>query len=355
MMLSSGLLRGAMLAVLGGCHEPVHTALWPEADELFHADPRWIGGDGAMTIDLGDERTLWVFGDSFIANTQERVRASSTMVRNSVAIQTGRDPSSAFMSFFWKGTVDEPRSFFAEEGETWFWPRDGVRLGDNVLLFQGRLRQTGEGMWGFSEEGAAAFLASHADDAPSNWVLTPVTMPAKDHGISLGDAVLESDDGWLYVYGRRDELHAMFLARFDHARAAEGDLSSPEWWCGTAGFSANGTPEALLLAGAPEFSVQYDARTGGYVELHSEGFGSTSLAIRTAPRPEGPWSSARAIVQPPESDEEDAFVYAGKAHAHLEGADLVATYVPSSFSERPFEDEARLYYPHFMRIWWGEQ
>src|SRR4051812_32924952 len=67
------------------------------ADVLFHQEPRWLGGDGAYTIDLGDDRTLWLFGDSFVATSAAHVRTESTIVRNSVAVMTGTDPSSASM------------------------------------------------------------------------------------------------------------------------------------------------------------------------------------------------------------------------------------------------------------------
>lgn len=31
---------------------------WPEADKLFHSDPRWLGADGAFSIDLGGGRVV---------------------------------------------------------------------------------------------------------------------------------------------------------------------------------------------------------------------------------------------------------------------------------------------------------
>jgi hypothetical protein len=40
---------------------------WPEAGELFHSDPRWLGADAAFSIDLGQGRVLWMFNDTFVA------------------------------------------------------------------------------------------------------------------------------------------------------------------------------------------------------------------------------------------------------------------------------------------------
>src|SRR5580698_6627503 len=74
---------------------------WPEAEALFHTDPDWLGGDGVYSIDLGQGRVLYWFGDSLIATSPEHVRTQSVFVHNSAAIQTGYDPNTATMNFFW--------------------------------------------------------------------------------------------------------------------------------------------------------------------------------------------------------------------------------------------------------------
>jgi hypothetical protein len=43
---------------------PFRAEPWPEADALFRGDAHWVGGDGCYSIDLGDGRVLWTFGDS---------------------------------------------------------------------------------------------------------------------------------------------------------------------------------------------------------------------------------------------------------------------------------------------------
>jgi len=101
---------------------------WHEADRLFRSDPRWRGSDDAYSIDLGDERTLWLFGDSFIGSA----RREATFVRNSIALQTGSDPAKATIEFRWS---DGPSSFFADRGDTWLWPLHGARLNGHLILF----------------------------------------------------------------------------------------------------------------------------------------------------------------------------------------------------------------------------
>ena len=77
---------------------------------------------------------------------------------------------------------------------------------------------------------------------------------------------------------------------------------------------------------------------------------TATLAIRTAPRMEGPWSELRDVLRPPESFDDTSIVYAGKGHAELIGADIVATYVPSSFDTLPAALDRLYYHPFFARL-----
>ena len=128
---------------------------WPEADALFHSDPRWLGGDGALSVPLDARRTLWLFGDSFVAKTPANVRGESELVRNTLAVQEGMDPRTATMTFVWRTDPDgSPGPVIADEGPLWFWPGHGVRLEEGPLvLFWMAIRPTpGEGL-GFTEAG----------------------------------------------------------------------------------------------------------------------------------------------------------------------------------------------------------
>ena len=68
---------------------------WPEADKMFRSDPRWLGADAAFSLDLGNGRVLWTFGDTLVARKFRDTRKSASFVRNTVAVETGYDPSRA--------------------------------------------------------------------------------------------------------------------------------------------------------------------------------------------------------------------------------------------------------------------
>jgi hypothetical protein len=330
-----------------GNEAPVAAATWPEADALFHADPRWLGADGAYSVDLGSGRSLWLFGDTYLARHPGDTRADALFLRNSVAVQTGRDPSSALMEFYWGVDASgSPQSFLAQQGTDWFWPSGGARLGSAILLFWSRVQRSSGGS-GFTQYAWRAFLVANPDDPPTAWSFTDATPPADNKDVAFFGAVM-ADGAFIYGFGELSRgIHDLVVARWPVASAASGDLSSPDWWCGGS-WATDCTPSIVVHQGAPELSVQPDGTLAPYVMIQSEGYGASTLALRTAPAPEGPWSEATSFFRPPESVSEGAFVYAGKAHPELSGAPIVATYVPTNFGPTP--ESGDLYRPHFVRI-----
>lgn len=75
---------------------------WPAADALFRQGPRWLGAVGADSVPLGGDRVLWLLGDTFVATSPKHVRAESRKIRNTVAIQTGCDATSATNPSAWQ-------------------------------------------------------------------------------------------------------------------------------------------------------------------------------------------------------------------------------------------------------------
>jgi hypothetical protein len=342
------------LTALGCATEgpPGRGEAWTAADPLFHRDARFLGADGAYSVDLGGGRVLWLFGDSSVGGRDPRQpTAGSYFIRNSVALQTGRDPTTAFMRYYWSWDGDEPRSFLPEPGDgSWFWPAHGVRLGGALLLFYERLLPDGPpGPNSFKGGGWTAVVVDNPDDEPDAWRVQPAAVPADELGITLGVAVVP-DGEVLWVYGTRGLTHEVVVARIAAADAAAGDLTRPAWYC-HGHFSTGCTPASVIDLGAPEFSVHLDPALGRYLFVASTGYSSTGLGWRAAPRPEGPWSEVRDVYRPAESYAEGAFVYAGKAHPELAGGGLVATYVPSSFNDTPAELQDTYYWPHFVRLY----
>ena len=324
---------------------------WPEADRLFRSDPLWLGGDAAFSVDLGRGRVLWLFGDSFVGPALRATRQQSTFVRNSIAVETGYDPSQATIKFY-EGRRNGGIGDFAPTGDqTWLWPLDGIRLGHRLLLFYMRIApDPTKFSLGFRPVGWTGFLIDNPDAEPSRWALRNVEGPEM-HGRMLIGMSLIRLSGYVYAFALERLTHDAYLLRWPVRDAAQSALSAPQWWCGARSgwLTAPERRQAVIEDAGAEFSVQSAPRGAGFIEVNSAGFGATTIVWRHAAHLEGPWSEAQALYRPPESAAHDALVYGAKSHPELAGADLVLTYTANGPADRVVNDMS-LYFPRFVRV-----
>lgn len=320
---------------------------WPEADKLFHSDPLWLGADGAYSVDLGKGRVLWTFSDTFVSRKAGDDRRHAAFVHNTVAIQSGYDPSRATIKFYWQTRRGEPSEIFASEGQTWMWPSAGIRIANGLLLFSGRITSDSQkDSLGFKSVGWNAYWVSNPDDEPSAWKLKAAA--ESSDSVVMASAVLR-DGGFVYIFGESEPEHDLYVARLEVETLARGKFGPLEWWSGRGWQTAASGRRPIQLAAGTETSVQRDPSGTGFLEINSRGFGASDIVMHRAENLEGPWSAPTMIYRPPESDEPDAFVYAGKSHAELKGADLILTYAANGPDEKVAKDMS-LYFPRFVKV-----
>lgn len=334
---------------------------WPDADKAFRGDPRWLGGDAALSVPLGDDRILWLFGDSFVATSGSRGRAESRMIRNSIAIQQGRDPRTAVIRFHWRGGPAAPRSFFPEQGDRWYWPGHGIRLreGPLVIFLFTMIATPGQDL-GFAAAGHAIAVIDDPDAAADSWQPRILDLPAPGFDALPATALLPDGEHVVALAIRQQGTHAGALVRYPAAQLATGRADGAEWWAGEA---RGWLPEPALGPQGPEFvlddagaecSLHRDEPSGLYLHVASYGFGATTIGVRTAQALTGPWSAPRTIHRPPESGGPRPFVYAAKAHPALQGpqsGDLAITYATNSFDFADLltpQGSRDLYWPRFV-------
>jgi hypothetical protein len=352
-----------------------NTTPWPEAAARFRSGGAWLGGDGAYSIELGPRRILWLFADTFIDPRADgsRVNGPNFFIHNSVAIQSGtdeasaRDLSRASLSFSWgHGADGMPSSFFQDINAAgrWIWPLAGLRLPDGKLLLFRMEIVSSPGGFGFAVDSWDALAIDDADEAPDHWHPRAIAPATKRFGKLVGSSVI-AHGGYVYAYAvnNQGQDHAIFLARWALERLhglPEGALRDPEWFT-AAGFVPESAlfegaePAALFRDGQVEFSVHYERERKRFVQIQMQGLfiseASTRIGMRTATRPEGPWSPLAAFYRPGESaltNAGDLAAYAAKAHPEQRGADLVLTYVVNDV-KHPTPPDA-VYYPEPLRL-----
>ena len=376
---------------------------WSDADVFFRRNEWWRGADAAYSVPLSGDRTLWLFGDTFVGPSRRDAR----LVHNTIGIQEGSDLTTAPLTAHMGGTAEDPAPFFAAEPGTWLWPMAGARTAAGVVVFFMRVRSARPDLptvldaW--REEGSlkffevfdwAAALIHNPDDPVGQWRVEMLDTPPAVNRIMPGAGAL-ADGGYLYAYGWRDghELRPgvlrrkpryrgfwrprlAYLLRWDVGRVSSG-LHDPHWWCGDGwdGDAARAVP--VVDSPATEFTVHHDAEgfvlteAAGWLRgvdgvaalrrlrvlkrlpkvgrvLSLSGLLKVSVSVRRAPAPQGPWSDPARVFTPRVA--RDVLVYAGKAHPQFSGDDLVCTYAQIALKADRTLDDDSLYYPRFVRV-----
>ena len=329
---------------------PLFAEPWPAADQLFLQDPRWRGGDGAWSIDLGGERSLWMFGDSFI-DPEGETRSSSFFIRNSIAIQQGADPSTAHMTFHWglAGAPPRPIAYFPNSGGHWYWAAGGAVAGGKLILFQSGNRLDGQGQVAFAPP-KAVLIANYQDD-PSLWQQQWVAIPQSSNGFYCSGHAFVSGS-YVYVYSTRPSLSGSGVAaahcRYPITQAKNGNFTKPQWWTG-AQYNVHGDAEVLWDQTA-QYSV-HQLPQGDYLAVMGAAYPGFGRYATAADR-NGPFSPFTSFYPPPEAtwwgDGGGVVTYIYHAHPQLTGAPVVVTYSTHGSALIAYDDSP--YYPKFVRF-----
>jgi hypothetical protein len=328
---------------------------WPEADKLFRNDPRWVGGDDATSVDLGDGRLAWLFADSFVDPTAKHKRPGSKLIRNSIGIQRGANPATAKIKFHWRETDGAPSSFFAEKDKEWYWHGGATLVDNRLIIFLMRVHEA-EGSLGFVAFGAAVAVIDNPQAEPSDWKIKIVELPANNQHLILGSGCAFVENDHLYAFGSTEPgKHDVYVTRWPLADVAANKFDDPEWWTGdNAGWVAQTKlktpPQKCFTDGSTEFTLHFVKRFNRYLEFQATGFGDADLDMRSATKFTGGWSNLQTIYAPPEKARKNIMIYAAKAHPELTGADIVLTYNTNSLEFNELINDDALYYPRFVRL-----
>lgn len=322
-----------------------------KTNSFFRNDKAWRGADGAATVDLGNGRVLWLFSDGFIASDSSGSRKNSKMIRNSVAIQEGYDINGASIHYYWERSGKEPRSFFPEQGENWYWTGHGAMVREKLILFLTKMKGVKTGL-GFEAVGWVAVLVSNPQEEPSLWKMKYLE-GVETFGTIVGSAAVLKDETYLYAFSVLEPgTHEAYLLRWKIADACSGNLASPEWWF-KGQWAVRKTreplPEALFIGGT-EYSVHWDAALKKYLQIQSHGFGAGSIGIRMADHLQGPWTDLHLFYTPDYTGFTKPFMYAAKAHPELKSDGLVITYNVNSFDFGELVQNQDIYFPKFVEI-----
>jgi len=352
-----------VLAAACASQPDISVEVLPHYDALFQREEGWTGADGAYSLVFAQNTILWLFGDTWIGQVREGEHRNATIVNNSIGIQEGRQPPAASLNFYYRQTPDGKPAAFIQPAEdrSWFWIYHGIRNSQGLYLFLVQIGRTaGEADFGFAVIGNWLAHIPNPQDPPGRWRVRQSKIPWSQFS-SAGDTLFGSallrDDGFVYVYGTRDEklkgalTKHMIVARVPEAMLGDFD----QWRFFAAGrWVADYSKAATLCSNiANEYSVSFQTALRQYIVVYSENGFSENVVARLAPDPCGPWSDPIRLYQCPEADwHKDIICYAAKGHPELSlsADELIITYIANSTDFYRMAGDARLYRPRFVRV-----
>jgi hypothetical protein len=314
----------------------------------------WYGGDGAYSILLDDERTLWLFGDTFVSDREGRYNRvdMDLVLGTTLAISTCGKEGRFNIRYFLKKKEGRFISSFGDK--QWMWPQDPFKVHDRLYIPFAVIEPAPEmeGPFKFRPSGhKIALIRNYHGKDPHDWSVEYLDWSA---AIPSGVAALAATS---VVYGKEVYFYPFcipsvsapgvlgnILIRIptdrlhDPATAIEYYAKDDTWRKGLDPAKA----KIVLDAGVSELSVRYHESQKRWIAVYlSTNNKGDRLLYRSAERLEGPWSDPKILIADiPEVNPADPkyhknnFCYAGKEHIQFarEGK-LVTTYVCNSLDD----------------------
>lgn len=344
------MLYFVFFVILLGCHNdndntPLETDPNPDPDpefatetykdtiftNLFKQTDGVVAADVAHSIPIGNNNSLWVFGDSYIdhydsssetvpclfqVRNAAMVVNNATLQRQSVLLGSG-SPASYFQ--------------YGSDNSYWLWPNAGFKSGTYIYVLPHLIHSTGQGGFGFEivdDMQVAKINALNLSD------IEYIDLGSKAD-ISFNHAVV-AEGGYSYIYGIRDNGFGrdVFVARFP-----EGSIEEPWEYHGASGWTPNISEAAKIH---DEFTSSFHVAmvNGKFVMITTEfsvGCNQGSeIYSYISETPYGPFTNKQVIWTVDDTLEGNSpFFYQANMHPEYDNGrnELLVTYCINSYGD----------------------
>ncbi len=305
----------------------------------------WVAADATFSIALPNNKTLWLFGDTFIGSVNEEnhtILAGSKFIRNSAVLQDG-------ISFttLYPGSAANPSDFLPSDhpDSTWYWPEHGFLKNDSLFIFAVKFIKTNGNDDGFNFEFAGNDIIVFK--YPGFNYLKTIPIEASFYNeVYYGDRILEEGE-YLYIYGRKT---GEYNIAYPHvARTKKDDISGNWEFFNGSGWSND--PGSSSRINDFQVSQQYGVfkHEGKYILITQDIWFSREVWSFTSATPYGPWGNKTSIYKTPEKYP-NTFTYNAYPHPQFnEKNELLLSYNTNGDFFSIFSN-VEIYRPTFVRI-----
>ena len=303
----------------------------------------WIAADATFSIALPNNKTLWLFGDTFIGKVhKDTIQSGAKFIRNSAVLQDGIS-----FSTLYQGTASNPSDFLPSDhpDSTWYWPEHGFLKDDSLFIFAVKFHKTKGEDDGFNFESVENDILVYKYPEFNYLKTIPIKASAFNE-VNYGVRILEEGE-YLYIYGRKS---GEFSIAYPHLARAKKDNISGNWeFFNGSGWSND--PVSSKRINNFQVSQQYGVfkHEGKYVLITQDIWFSKEIWSFTSTTPYGPWGNKSSIYKTPEKFPK-TFTYNAYPHPQFnEKNELLLSYNTNGDFFSIFSN-VEIYRPTFVRI-----
>jgi len=315
----------------------------------------WYGGDGAYSIQLDNQRTLWLFGDTFVSDDMRREDriGMDVVMGNTLAVSSCPANRKFSIRYFLKKKNSKFVPFFGENEI--LWPQDPFIVHGTLYVPLLAIETLPDAPAPFNFKIAGHKIArviDFSDADPRKWPVDyrdwTSALPSGIEALATTSVVHERHVYFfpLYRYKKdRKEVHGNILARLPADRL-ENPAGAFEYLQRDGTWLRELLPDKVkIIFNAPvsELSVRYHRQHQKWLAVYlSPADRGRTLFMQAAETLEGPWGGPEPVMESvAELDPAGrlyspyTFCYAGKEHLQFsQDKNLIVTYVCNS-SEDP--------------------
>jgi hypothetical protein len=330
---------------------------------VIGSNPEILGRDGGYS-GLFAGNSVWVFGDTFLANPNADGQTlisdsweSTTDLNAADGITGFQEPedSAGAPAMLLSYTAAEQAFNAAHQGDPcqqqpcearWaLWPGPVVAdtARNRALVFY-QLVMAQPGNFNFAAVGYSVAIWQNSGDQPQR----PTINPTAEHPDLLfgqsdpdfGSAAFASGDT-LYAYACNGSILGAPCVLGQVALENVLDVSAWTFYAGNSGWSGNVGDAVAVMNAAPIMNVSWNDHLQCYVAVYNAPF-SQGVMMRTSPKPEGPWSQEVTAFEALAPTNGGSSVHDAQAHPEFNGNGGQIMYVTYSHSTGAFTSDLQL-------------
>lgn len=273
------------------CTIYAQNVVW-EAQDHFNkfnnVEGGWLASDATISLPLPDNKTLWLFGDSFIGEKNGEFGINplkSKFINNSAIIETTEG-----LTTLYEGTLANPSSFIPGEGSDYFWPEHAVIENDTVKVFSVRIKNVDYGTPGFNFQVGTTYKASYKYPGFEH-ISTTKFHSVTDSTFRFGACVVRSDQH-TYIFGVRDTTIGVFKYPLPYLARVSQTIEEPwEFFAGADTWSHDLADAVPVGDRAMSESFYVYEKNGKFYLMMHEIWLVGELWILEADKITGPWNT----------------------------------------------------------------